>query len=388
MTRRTTSTGFPAVGFPGEDVITGVPKTPAELEAEKKKQSEQKSQKGNAIGGFLGMLPTIAGAIPGLMKSKQTGALEAMQQGRGAGAMAARQAGSEAGRRTAGNVGGRGSSGQVRAGLRSAEEMTSRGAQAAGIIGAREGMFATDRLMQDEQRRRQLGLQLGAGVGGATAAGLATALAGADQGPAGEEVAGALTGPSDETGLGAAGAGMLGSRGPEASMGGVFGTSGGRAFGEAPSLQPGPPGSPEGFGALSSPDISGAQAPAVPGAPSTELGQPELAPQGSEGFALEAMLTPEARFDAAQLEYTRLVTRPEDRPHGKSTGGSDEKAKQEQMQRDRLHLQQYLADEADKFEKTGGAYGINPEIAEQKLLFFDQSQGQISQADKAAMGGF
>lgn len=359
-------------GYPS-NVVSETP----EEEAVKKK-----SQKGNAAGGFLAMLPTIAGAIPGLMKSKQTGALRDMQQGRGAGAMAARQVGSEAGRRTAGNVGGRGGSGQIRSGLRSAEEMTSRGAQAAGLIGAREGMFATQALMGDEQRRRQLGLRLGAGIGGAMASGLATGLAGADQGPS-EEVAGALVGsPGGVTGLNNPAAGIPAST--QGAEGSVFGTPG-RAFGEDPSLTPGP-------GTLQGPEQGGLQSPPDTQLqePMSQVGQNQAGAPGLEsGVVLPSLANPEQGIEAAVDTYRRNVTRKSDAPLiSNSKGGSDDVARQEDQARNRARLEQYLAEEVAKFESTGGAYGMPPEMAQQQLLFFDTTNGQVSDASKQAMGDF
>ncbi len=280
---------------------------------------KKKSQKGKAIGGILGMLPSIAGAIPGLLKSKQTGALRDMQQGRGAGATAARQAGSEAGRRTAGNAGGRGSSGQVRAGLRSAEEMTSRGAQAAGLIGAQEGIVGTRLLLDEERRRRGAGLQLGAAVGGAAAAGLATSLAGADQGPAGQEVSAALTQPAStvvdpNTGL-ASPQGQEAVLGPGRQALGQLGTTSGQF-----DATTGEVGDQQRF-------MQGAQA-GLEGIRETREG---LAQDNVEaGFAMQAIVSPDQMFDEGKAKYIATTTSPSERPAKiePSPGGTEFSARQ------------------------------------------------------------
>jgi hypothetical protein len=293
------------------------------VDTKEEEEETKKSQKGNAIGGILGMLPSIAGAIPGLMKSKQTGALEDMQQGRGAGAMAARQAGSEAGRRTAGNVGGRGSSGQVRAGLRSAEEMTSRGAQTAGLIGAREGMFATQLLMGDEQRRRNLGLQLGTGIGGAAAAGLATGLAGADQGP--EAPQGDAPGGDVQSALG-----QMVAPGPTELQMPVTGYQTQADF--SPSLTPGSMGSPEGFGTLTTDQsletVGGTD---VATASDTSLQTPDTQLQEPAGGLQLPSLADPATMDQAKKRYRELTMRPESAPLSSPGGGDMSYIQQEEM---------------------------------------------------------
>jgi len=308
-------TGYPA------DVVS---ETPEEAAAKKK------SQKGNAIGGILSMLPTIGGAIPGLMKSKQTGALKDMQQGRGAGAMAARQAGSEAGRRTAGNVGGRGSSGQVRAGLRSAEEMAGRGAQVAGLIGAREGAMATQLLMGDEQRRRNLGLQLGAGIGGAAAAGLATGLAGADQGPPAESSQ--VSAGQDQSALG-----QIVAPQPMELTNPVTGYQRQASF--SPSLTPGTTGSPEAFGNLTyDQSLETVQGTGVSpygpsgqeSAPPTKLDEPMQGfDMNQSGLVLPSLSSPEQGMEQAVRKYRQNVMRKEDEPLS-SRGGSDMQAIQKE----------------------------------------------------------
>ena len=244
-----------------------VDKTPEELAKEKK------DGKGGVIGGFLSMLPTIAGSIPALMQSKQAGNLKAMQRGQGGGAVAARQTGSEAARRVLGASTAQPSSGRggnLREGLRAADQLTQRGAQAAGIIGARENVLATNALMQNENRRRMLGLQLGAGLGGASASALATMLAAKDQRGA-QKPAPMPTPPPLE--VPAPGEVQLGQ--PELAQSPT-------SSGAAPYLQTGTPGSPESFGRpLQPPQALEAQPGQGPGGagvtqpvPQTQLKQP------------------------------------------------------------------------------------------------------------------
>jgi hypothetical protein len=333
-------------------------------------ETTKKSQVGNAIGGFLAMLPTIAGAVPGLRKSKQTGELEAMQQGRGAGAMAARQAGSEAGRRTAGNVGGRGSSGQVRAGLRSAEAMAAQGAQTAGIIGAREGMFATQLLMGDEQRRRNLGLQLGAGIGGATAAGLATGLAGADQGP---------ETPGQEAG--APGGDVQGALAQMVAPPPTELTNPITAFQRqpedfTPSLYSGAPGTAEGFGSLTYDQgletlggrsvATGSDVDAPP--PNAQLQEPTPGSNIDQaGLVLPSLANPQQGMEQAVNSYRQSVLSKETQPLT-SPGGSDDVAfKSIYEQRVAQALDEGRIDEKtatdamNYYNVTGQPYSLVPE---------------------------
>jgi hypothetical protein len=162
-------------------------------------QIDQKAKEDKAASGpmgilssVLGMGASIGGMIPSLLAGPQEDELRKFQQGRGAGATAARQAGSEAGRRVAGNMGGRGSQGNVRAGLRSAEEIAGRGAQAASIMGAREGLAATQMLRQNDLIRRNAFKTLGAGVGQGLAGIGGMLAASKDQGPV-QPVAGEAT---------------------------------------------------------------------------------------------------------------------------------------------------------------------------------------------------
>lgn len=286
---------------------------------------EEKRRKniGSGVGGVLGMLPTIAGAIPTLRKSRERDALKKMQQGGGAGATAARQAGAAAGRATAGNLGGRGSSGLVREGLRSAERQTAEGISQAALIGAQEGQRGTQLLLENERLRRQAGLQLGAGLGGTVATAIAGGLAGRDQGPtedtstplkAGEGIADTTSGAWMDQGQSGQ------------NIGSVFGTESGRAFGQAPSLD------------VNTTLAAPAEQPAVPNVPQTQLQEPQVgAPQGSEGFALQSMVNPQAGFDQAELAYQANVMKKKDRPL-RSRGGSDE----QYLQQDLMKYEEYL----------------------------------------------
>jgi len=278
---------------------------------------EEKRRKniGSGVGGVLAMLPTIAGAIPSLKKSGQRGALEKMQRGGGAGATAARQAGAAAGRATAGNLGGRGSSGLVREGIRSAERQTAEGVRAAGLIGAQEGQRGTALLLQNERMRRQAGLQLGAGLGGAAAAGIATGLAGRDQGPSteqapvGGELAGALVGgggATTATGLGNAAAGVVQ---PTTAQEGQLGLDQLSATRQQ-TLPAGPP----------MPEQAAGAAPA-------SQGQPE------ESSVLQTMISPEEGFEQAATAYRANTLRKKDRPLTGSTGGSDDQYLQQELMR-------------------------------------------------------
>ncbi|MBT8432176.1 MAG: hypothetical protein KJP27_06780 [Altererythrobacter sp.] len=332
-------------------------------ETEENELTEEEKRRKNivsGVGGILAMLPTIAGAIPSLKKSGQKGALEAMQRGQGAGATAARQAGAAAGRATAGNMGGRGSSGLVREGLRSAERQSAEGVRQAAIVGAQEGQRGTQLLLENERLRRGAGLQLGAGIGGAAASAIATGLAGRDQGEAskvgGEEVGGALAtgqGIADTT----SGAWM--DRGQDKTpMGSVFGTAGGRAFGEQPSL------------GVNTTLAAPTEQPAIPNAPQTQLQQPELgAQQPSEGFALQTMVNPQVGLDQAKMGYVESVARrPSERPrlNTRSRGGSDSLYFQQELAR----YEQYLAEQADI-----GA--IDPAIVPDLIMQFVADRGGI-----------
>ena len=289
---------------------------------------EEKRRKniGSGVGGVLAMLPTIAGAIPSLKKSGQRGALERMQRGGGAGATAARQAGAAAGRATAGNLGGRGSSGLVREGIRSAERQTAEGVRAAGLIGAQEGQRGTALLLQNERLRRQAGLQLGAGLGGAAAAGIATGLAGRDQGPGmeqapvGGDLASALAGgpagsAARATGLGNAAAGVAQTTTQEAGQFGLDRITAARQQ----ALPAGPP----------MPEQAAGAAPAA-------QEQPQAGPETSS--VLQTMISPEEGFEQAATAYRANTLRKKDRPLAGSTGGSDD----QYLQQDLMRYEEYL----------------------------------------------
>jgi hypothetical protein len=300
------------------------------MKTEEEDDTQKPTKKGAIWGGVLSMLPTIAGTIPSLMKSKQTGALKAMQRGQGAGAMAARQAGSEAARRVAGNVQGA----NLREGLRTADRLTQRGATAAGNIGAREGALATSQLLAEEQRRRGVGLQLGAGLGGAGATMIATLLAAKDQGP---DLNAQKTGLArDPMGLREAG-GLGAQQGP----GWAAGTPTDQPF-----LQTGARGTRENFQPLQPPGVLdqqgqiggqpfGVQAPI----PQTQLQAPGMQPMGGmqagqqaqQPSALSSMVTkatPEQKMEQGKKAYVQSVTKPSDRPL-LSKGGSDMMALQQ-----------------------------------------------------------
>lgn len=271
------------------------PKTQEEIDKEERKK------KGLTAGGFLSLLPSIAGAIPGLLPSKQRGALKDMQAGRGAGAQAARAAASEAGRRTAGNLGGRGSSGQVRAGIASAERQTAIGAREAGRIGQQEGITGTSLLLAEEQKRRGLGLKLGAGLGGAFSGALGLQTAALDQGP-GKEVTGALTqAPSDGTITPEDTADLHQQEFIRQAQEGLSGLQSTRQA----ALPAGP--------------TQGGQA-----APSTRAPDPSV---------LGAIVAPETRFEQAKQSYMAAVGRPSEAPFISSSGGTDTKVKEEQALR-------------------------------------------------------
>jgi len=134
----------------------------------KKDKPEEKSGVSGMLAGILGMGSAIGGMIPSLRKGPQTGQLEKMQRGQGAGASLARQTASRAaaavtGASTAQPSSGRG--GNLREGLRAADQIVQRGAQQASITGARESLAATQMLRGNDLRRRDAFKTLGAGVG-------------------------------------------------------------------------------------------------------------------------------------------------------------------------------------------------------------------------------
>ena len=163
-------------------------------EKDEQEEREEKAASGPAgiLSAVLGMGSAIGGMIPSLIKNRQNKALERYQRGGGAGATAARMAGSEAARRVIGASTAQPSSGRagnLRAGLRAAENITSDAAARAGMIGAQEGLAATQMLNRNEWMRKRAFQTLGAGVGQGLA-GIAGMLAASrDQGPAqpGEE---------------------------------------------------------------------------------------------------------------------------------------------------------------------------------------------------------
>jgi hypothetical protein len=175
-------------------------------------------------------------------------------------------------------------------------------------------MMATQLLMGDEQRRRNLGLQLGAGIGGAMAGGLATGLAGADQGPEA--------------------AGQQG----EAPGGDVQGALA-QMVAPHPSLVPGSIDSPEGFGTLtydqSLEDVGGMNM-----SPLGMLGQPEADTQLQEpapgadmnqtGLRLPSLSDP-ATMEQAKKRYREFTTRPEEAPLPDRSGMDMSYIQQEEM---------------------------------------------------------
>ena len=336
------------------------PKTAEELDKEERKK------KALTAGGFLSLLPSIAGAIPGLRRSKQTRALEDMQAGRGAGAQAARAAASEAGRRTAGNLGGRGSSGLVRAGIASAERQTAIGAREAGRIGAQEGIAGTQGLIAEEQRRRNLGLQLGAGLGGGVAALIANQVAAGDQGPAGEEVGQALTG-SDPMGLREASA-----LGPTeaAGAGGALGPGG---FSGEPTLPGAFVGGPRAHDLALETVAGQAVSPFGPtgvAEVSTDLQSSDLkGGMSKEGFALASIMSTEERFENAKLNYQESVVRFKgEKPFSSSRGGTDTKVTEEQKRRDMAAFEQELLQAEAVWNAGGWARGEGSDPANHDLL--------------------
>lgn len=134
----------------------------------RKDKPEEKSGVSGMLAGILGMGSAIGGMIPSLRKGPQTGQLEKMQRGQGAGASLARQTASRAaaavtGASTAQPSSGRG--GNLREGLRAADQIVQRGAQQAAITGARESLAATQMLRGNDLRRRDAFKTLGAGLG-------------------------------------------------------------------------------------------------------------------------------------------------------------------------------------------------------------------------------
>lgn len=180
------------------------------------KQKAEEEEEGGLTGilpAILSMAASVGGMIPSLFQGPQQRQLEAIQRGGGAGAAMARQTASEAARRTLGASTARPSSGRagnLREGLRAAEDITQRGAQQAAITGAQEANQATARLRHNEMMRRSAFRTLGAGVGqGLAGIGGTLALA-RDQGEAGQQEADqsqgerapvALAGEVDKTGL-------------------------------------------------------------------------------------------------------------------------------------------------------------------------------------------
>jgi len=207
------------------------------------KEKEQEAAEGPAgVGaGVLSMLASVGGMIPSLRKGPQQSELKKIQQGGGAGAAMARQTASEAARRVVGASAAQPSSGRggnLREGLRAADQIVQRGAQQAAITGAKESMFATQQLRSNELMRRRAAGLFGAGVGQGLAGIAGTLAAAKDQGPVqpgegAEAGGGSLVRAIDEA--------IPPEKPPEAGPGSVFGTAGGRAPGDKPTLGAGTP---------------------------------------------------------------------------------------------------------------------------------------------------
>jgi hypothetical protein len=193
-------------------------------------------------------------------------------------------------------------------------------------------MFATQLLMGDEQRRRNLGLQLGAGIGGAMAGGLATGLAGADQGPEAAGQQGEAPGGDVQGAL----AQMVAPAPTELQMP----VTGFQTQDFSPSLTPGSLDSPEGFGTLTmdpSLETVGGQEMgdlSTP-TPDTQLNEPM---QQQAGFQLPSLSDPASR-DQAVKRYRELTTRPEDAPLTSPGGGDMSYIQQEEMRHFEHNLQ-------------------------------------------------
>jgi hypothetical protein len=195
-------------------------------------------------------------------------------------------------------------------------------------------MMATQLLMGDEQRRRNLGLQLGAGIGGAMAGGLATGLAGADQGPEAAGQQGEAPGGDVQGAL----AQMVAPQ-PLELQNPVTGYQVQPDF--SPSLTPGSIDSPEGFGTLtydqSLEDVGGTNM-----SPFGMLGQPEADTQLQEpapgadmnqtGLLLPSLADP-ATMEQAKKRYRELTTRSEEAPTLSPGGGDMSAIQQEEMRR-------------------------------------------------------
>lgn len=153
---------------------------------QEEKEKEASEGPAGIGGGILSMLASVGGMIPSLLKGPQQKELERMQRGGGAGAAMARQTASEAARRVVGASAAQPSSGRggnLREGLRAADQIVQRGAEQAAVTGARESAFATQQLRANDLRRRGAFRTLGAGFGQGLA-GIASTLAAAkDQGP-------------------------------------------------------------------------------------------------------------------------------------------------------------------------------------------------------------
>jgi len=126
---------------------------------QEEKEKEASEGPAGILAGILGMGASLGGMIPSLKKGPQTKELQRIQQGGGAGAALARQTASEAARRVVGASAAQPSSGRggnLREGLRSADQIVQRGAQQAAVTGMRESAIATQMLRANELNRRRM----------------------------------------------------------------------------------------------------------------------------------------------------------------------------------------------------------------------------------------
>jgi hypothetical protein len=174
---------------------------------------------------------------------------------------------------------------------------------------------------------------------------------------------------------------------------------------DQPFLQTGARGSRENFQPLQPPGALGQQG-QIGGQPfgvqapipQTQLQQPMQAGQAQqpaggaqagqqEPSALSSMVTkatPEQKMEMGKREYVKSVTKPSEVPlTGASKGGSDQ---QYISQATTKILEETLAGEVDKFERTGGAFGMSPAHAEQLLNWY-KTTGQMSDEVKRMLPG-
>jgi len=154
----------------------------------KQKEAEQKAATGPSaiMSSILGLGSAVGGAAATLRKQPETGYLKKMQRGQGAGASLARQTASEAARRVVGASTAQPSSGRggnLREGLRAADEIVQRGAQQAAITGAQEAQAATTQLRQGIYARREAGAKFGGALGQSLSSIGAVLASAKDQGP-------------------------------------------------------------------------------------------------------------------------------------------------------------------------------------------------------------